>query len=963
MVTTFKGLANKWVVLALLLASLGAVLAITLLPLGAQSGAIEFPENSEEAVADFTAVDPEGTSSATKWSIPDNTGEADPDGADLPLVAADNTDGHLFKIPNGVLEFRKAPNYEDTTRTGANAEERNTYAVVIAAQIGSKTSYEMVTVNVTNEDEDATTGIELSLIQPREGSPIRVLFADSVGNPFVGSVGLDLTAENPPTEADASGIVDPDGDKDLDASTNSGTTPSFEEISADNVAWQWYRGSNRTADTEAFEEIEDATSPIYAVQDDDNFHYLRVTATYEDGEGENKVLMATSLYTGLPLRTDTMPPVFSDTNPASEDPIDLAAAEIDDGSGEGTVVGTYAASREISKGERLTYSLIPATTDTGFNNTNFRAGDLDLFQINRETGQVTVAKGKTLNDSADVNAAIDEPSREQATGFVVRIRAVDGYQDITTNAVNMGTGDLTITVDGEDEAPVFTEAGGETSHELAENSAAATEIHTFAAYDPESETDNVTYAMSGPDEGDFTLTSAGELTINAIPDFEDPADANKDNTYEITVRASATSPQSGATAKSTSINVTVDVTNEDEPGTVALSARNPRIGVTITARLVSDQDGVVTDLVWQWERDGADNASTSCANAVDADDWTDAQGDGANTATYIPNSADNERCIRARASYTDPAGPGAETTQETDQLVVRARNLPPMFDEDMETRYVQENAATRDAVVANEDGMTGSTADPNADLVTADDSNDADQNDGPIDYNLSGADAMYFIIDSEGDDIDDTPVADDRAGQIRVSAAGAGNLDFETRRTYMVTVTAVDREGENSSIPVMINVTNEDEGPEIERGRLAVSGPPLVPFDSMGTGEVATYTAVGVDADGATWDLSGNDAGDFSIGETTGVLTFKTPPNTGSAMDANMDNVYEVTVEATASSGGMPATKMVFVTVGMATAPAARTDIGDYPNQERLDFNGDGTVSDSELQQAIIIWITDNPEN
>ena len=814
--TIFKGLVNKWMVLALLLASLGAVLAITLLPLGAQSGAIEFPENSEEAVADFTAVDPEGTASATKWSIPPNGGTDDPDGADEPLGVADNADGDLFAITNGVLTFKKAPNYEDTMRDGADAEARNTYALVIAAQIGSKTSYEKVTVNVTNVNEDATTGIELSLIQPREGSRIRVLFADSVGNPFVDANGADLTDEVPPTEDAASGIVDPDGDKDLDAVTNVATTPSFEQISADNVAWQWHRGSTGSG---PWTEIEDATSPIYSVQDDDRTRYLRVTATYEDGHAEGKELEAISLYPTLLLRTDTVPPAFSDTNPASADPIDLTAAEIADGAGEGTNVGTYTASREANHRERLTYSLVPAVEgdDDAFPNTNFRAGDLDLFQINQETGQITVAKGKTLNDSADGNDAIDIPSREQAAGFVVRVKAVDGYEATQTGTLvpNFGTGDLTITVDGEDEAPVFTEDGGKTTHTVEENVAAATEIDTFVAYDPESTAANVTYALSGPDAGEFTLVAeTGILTINDSPDFEDAADANEDNIYEITVRASATSSDlTGATSKSTSINVTVKVTNVDEPGVVALSARNPRIGVPISARLVSDADGAVSDLVWQWERDGAENASASCAVAVADDNWTDANGDGATTATYTPNNADNERCLRARASYTDPAGPGAEATEEPDALVVRARNLAPMFANDMETRYVQENAAARAAVVANEDGENVSTADPNADLVTADDSNDADQTDGPIDYNLSGADAMYFIIDSEEDDVDGTPIAAAGAGQIRVSAAGAGNLDFETRRTYMVTVTAVDREGLNSSIPVMINITNEDEGP------------------------------------------------------------------------------------------------------------------------------------------------------
>ena len=54
--------------------------------------------------------------------------------------------------------------------------------------------------------------------------------------------------------------------------------------------------------------------------------------------------------------------------------------------------------------------------------------------------------------------------------------------------------------------------------------------------------------------------------------------------------------------------------------------------------------------------------------------------------------------------------------------------------------------------------------------------------------------------------------------QVRVKSAGT-KLDYETRTTYMVTVTATDSFGESASIDVTIMVTDVDEAPEIMRGR------------------------------------------------------------------------------------------------------------------------------------------------
>ena len=79
--------------------------------------------------------------------------------------------------------------------------------------------------------------------------------------------------------------------------------------------------------------------------------------------------------------------------------------------------------------------------------------------------------------------------------------------------------------------------------------------------------------------------------------------------------------------------------------------------------------------------------------------------------------------------------------------------------------------------------------------------------------------------------------------------------------------------------------------------QLAVNGPDAVDHPENTTSVNATYTASGASGTVA-WTVSGDDAGAFSI--SGGMLTFNTAPNFEAAADANTDNMYNVTVVATA---------------------------------------------------------------
>ena len=807
---------------------------------------IEYAENGMGAVATFTAVDPEGKS--VTWSV-----ETD-ENVSTDLDAADVADSALFEISkSGELTFMSKPNFE--APAGGIANNSNTYMLVVAASDGAEagTAYKKVTVEVTNMDEDATTSIELSSLQPQVSTAITVDYVDGVGNPLVDADGAANTA-----------IMDPDEDK--------GETSMI--IPTGDVEWQWSKSSSRTGRYTDITGDDVAKTITYTPASQDRGMYLRVTATYEDGEGEGKTVVATSMYPVRAFPSGNSGPAFPDDFNAEEDDDQLPMAEADDGAMEGDNVGDPVTANDANN-DRLTYSLEAGTN----------AADADVFQIDRMTGQVTVGLGKTVGPAGDT---LEPDSVTKQASFTVTIKATDPSS--TSDTVVM-----TITVDEVDEAPVFT--AGKTSHSHAENTDAATVVYDFEAYDPENDT--LTYTVSGDDEGKFSIDSSnGELTFDASPDFEARGSADGDNVYEVTVKAASTDDAEGATEKSTTADVTVEVTNVDEPGTVSLSASQPRIGVEIRANTPVDPDGGVTGVTWQWSR--ADN---------DAFDTNDADIKDATNAGYTPVTADDTKYLRVTASYTDAEGSGKTAVgmpADPNVMVEKVRNLAPVFnDEDDDTAGIQ--VEPREVA---EDAAEGAdvTLDDTAAPVVATDVADADDTDnGSILYLLSGADAASFDIDSG-------------TGQISVGASAM--LDHETNPAYEVTVTARDPEGLSSSVDVTIKVTDVDEAPEI-------SGSSSEMFPENGDGVVAVFTAVDPEGKSVTWsvetdenvstDLDAADVADSALFEISksGELTFMSKPNFEAPAGgiANNSNTYMLVVAASDGAEAGTAYKKVTVEV------------------------------------------------
>ena len=798
---------------------------------------VDYDENGSGDVATYTATDPEGDSNIT-WSL------AGPDRAD-------------FDITGGVLTFRNVPDYERAADSGGN----NHYEVTVQATDSNNKRGELhVDVIVTNVDEPPElTGPEAVDDYPENSAASRQVGRYTASDPEGATVTLSLTG----TDSDdftlaGNGVLtfkeSPDYEEQrsyrvtVRAEAGAHTVDRVVTVNIQNVeepgtvtlstaqsqegteltatlddndgptgsTWQWHRTSSRSSTGTA---ITNANARFYTPDAADVGHYLRVVASYDDGHGDDKSAVAVSLN-----RVQAAPP-------APESPVFPANGDYDRGIREnlraGSNVGAPVTATD-GNNDRLTYSV--ATSDE--------------FEIVESTGQLRT------------KAELDHEGREQ---HFVTVTATDpgGLTDTVS---------VTITVEDMDETPVVS---GQSSLEFEEGTSTGTTLSTYTSTDPDRK--GIDLDLSGADGEDFTLSSGGVLTFNEVPNFEEPVDSNRDNRYQVTVEAW----EQGDGTSVGRLNVTIRVTNVDEPGVVETNVEEPRVGQTVRLN-VEDEDAGVNVREWKWER-GEPNGSCGTVDSPTVTTWETIS--GARSSSYTPTAADQGHCIRATAFYNDRAGTGRTEQFLTPNYV----EIGPFFTQDPPTYRVQENSA--------EGRHIG--------RVQARHSNSGEA----LTYRLSGTDARYFTIDDNA--------------QLKTSAT---SLDYETRssKDAIVKISAEDSSGQTDTISVTIAVTDVNEGPEISR---VGSAPGSVRENYDPSLALARYTATDPEEPSAQitrWSTSGTDGGDFVMNEQ-GELRFRSVPDYERPADSNRDNTYVFTVQV--SDGRYYGTFEEMVTVTPVNEP------------------------------------------
>ena len=350
-------------------------------------------------------------------------------------------------------------------------------------------------------------------------------------------------------------------------------------------------------------------------------------------------------------------------------------------------------------------------------------------------------------------------------------------------------------------------------------------------------------------------------------------------------------------------NVGAPVTATGNHGTI----RYTLAGTDADEFEIDDETGQITTAV-DLNFEAAGGADNQCATANECEvtiTATDSTGVTGITATVEIEITD----VDEKPVFTETAG-----TALSPELIMSPENRAALFD-------------TTDGPVTTEAGVTYQATDPE---------------ELNVNLSLMGPDAGKFSLSN--------------AGVLSFAAAPDREIPTDANRDNVYEVTVRANDGTlTADRMVKVTVANVDEPPVIIAGGLAIAGQTSVSYLENGTGAVATYTAQGMDAASARFTLSGDDAGDFSIGRTSGVLTFRSSPDYEAPADANGDNVYMVTVMA--DDGTNTAERMVTVTVTNDTADDAVTPTPGDTLLDRSDTDGDGEISKAEVITAFQEYI------
>ena len=127
---------------------------------------------------------------------------------------------------------------------------------------------------------------------------------------------------------------------------------------------------------------------------------------------------------------------------------------------------------------------------------------------------------------------------------------------------------VAVTVTVTDEPAV----SGSTAIQYAENGTGTVATYTTS--------ETVTWSLEGDDNGDFTISTGGALSFASPPDYENPADADTDNFYDVTVVATDGSEPGGWTSPWRSPTPTTPPPLTKGPARPATSTRTRQRGRT-----------------------------------------------------------------------------------------------------------------------------------------------------------------------------------------------------------------------------------------------------------------------------------------------------------------------------------------------------------------------------------------------
>ena len=501
---------------------------------------------------------------------------------------------------------------------------------------------------------------------------------------------------------------------------------------------------------------------------------------------------------------------------------------------------------------------------------------ISRYELERKTGTsgfVAVAPspaaGAMLHRDDDV---------EEGAGYTYRLRAVN--DDGAAGWSNEATATVAV-----NEPPEFSSGStSKTSFSYPENRTSA--LYAYQATDPEGGA--ISWSLTGDDSDDFNISETGVLSFVEAPDYEFPADADRDNEYLVTVEAR------DDRSNVARLEVTVNVTN-------AAGAEEPTITTTSRPSVTFRENGTGTVYAYR-ASDPQRGVISWSVTGPDADDFTIGGGGELTFASppdfENPTDVNGDNVYELKVGATDEQGL-TDSFDVTVTVTNHAEGVEPTISTRRPPSTYRENGAT--AV------YTLRASDPQR---------------GPIAWTLDGTDRGDFDLSASG------------TLTFRNTPDFEAPADSDAHNDYEVTVIATDEDGHADRLSFTVAVTDVNEGPEISR---VGSAPGSVAENHDPSLVLARYSAT--DPEGSTvaqWRTSGADGGDFVIDEQ-GELRFRNTPDYERPADSNRDNAYVFAVQA--SDGAVYGSFEETVTVTPVNEAPAITTAGGSATELSQDEN------------------------
>ena len=487
---------------------------------------------------------------------------------------------------------------------------------------------------------------------------------------------------------------------------------------------------------------------------------------------------------------------------------------------------------DINIDENTAYSQdITLTGEDPIGNVSYALSAADAADFSVNTTNISMV-GRDFENPVD---------NDENNTYVVTLTATDADENAATRSWTVSITDVievaTFTI------PTIADVN------IAENTAYANPAIILAGDAP---IGTVTYSLSAADAADFSVNAATGVVSMVARDFENPVDADTNNTYVVIL--TATDEDANSATQSLTVSVT-DTPFAIQAITDKSIGENTAYSIAETIVLTGDTTiGAVSySLSGVDAADFSVNAATGVVSMVARDFENPDDFDTNNIYELtLTASADGKNATQSW------------TVSITDVIEVATFTIPVIAD----VNIAENTAYANSAIILAGDAPIGT-----------------------VTYSLSAADAADFSVNAA-------------TGVVSMVARDFENpKDDDTNNIYEITLIATDDDANSATQSWTVSVTDTPFAIQ------AITDKNIGENTAYSETIVLTGdTTIGT----ATYSLSGVDAADFSVNTTTGVVSmvardFENP------VDADTNNVYELTL--TVSADGKNATQSWTVSI------------------------------------------------